>query len=160
MRPSLDTKKWRQKLQSSSYQHPSTCGWVYTTTSMQPVQTLCMRDRDAIISRWSPLFGACWVRKRAKKAKLTATCWCSRVTGELSDIRTTVLLAAIIDSHHFWAVRDYGNTSRSRSATAAYSVVWSSRFLSLVGFSGPVEPSLRLGFYVWPFGLLNHIETS
>ena len=26
--------------------------------------------------------------------------------------------------------------------------------------SGLVEPLLSLGFYVWPFGLLNHIETS
>ena len=61
---SLDTRKWKEKLQSSSSMVasvlvPSICGQVYTTHNHKnAVQTSRVRDCDGVISRWSP-FGTC-----------------------------------------------------------------------------------------------------
>ena len=38
--------------------------------------------------------------------------------GELGDVQSTVLSAAITEFLHCWAVSDYGNTSRSRGTAA------------------------------------------
>ena len=54
----------------------------------------------------------------AQEAKLAEACQCSRVAGALSDVQWILLLTAIVDSHCWWAVRDYGNTSRLRGAAA------------------------------------------
>ena len=37
-------------------------------------------------------------------------------------VKTAVILTAFVDSHHFWVIRDYGNTFRSRSAATVRSV--------------------------------------
>ena len=138
------------------------------TVQVQCVQKLHVQDHNTVIGRWSLPWNL--LSKQAfQEAKLTKTCQCSRVTGELSNVQW-IVLTAIVDSLCCWTVSEYGNTLRPR-ATAAHvhmtRLLWSKFIRHCFGvFYVIKKPSgLQRGpRFAWdstePFSLLSHVETS